>query len=260
MDKEAALGHLTRALERAPKTDVLGDDPASRSWYRSVRVALEHIFGEDSKEFAEFQQVGLSDVRSEDDAIARDVDQELFYRYAYARGLSEVKDLLQSYIDQVREYWSEEGRERVDRRSTRTHEVFLVHGRDEGIKAQVARFLEGRGLKLIILEEVANRGRTIIEKFDAGAEVDYAIVLMTEDDTGGLRGEDPRPRARQNVIFELGFFVGKIGRGRVCLLKKGNPEVPVDYAGVVYIPMDGSSQWQMKLLEELKEAGLDVTV
>jgi predicted nucleotide-binding protein len=142
-----------------------------------------------------------------------------------------------------------------------TNEVFVVHGRDEGISNIVARFLEKLGLRPVLLAEQPGQGLTIIEKFQHHAQVHFAVVLLTPDDAGGLRGEtDLRPRARQNVIFELGFFIGKLGRERVCALTKGKPklDIPSDYAGVEYIPMDEASDWKMKLVGELKAAGLDV--
>ena len=134
--------------------------------------------------------------------------------------------------------------------------VFIVHGRDEATKNAVARFVEQLGLKPIILEERPSKGKTMIEKVEANAEVSYAIVLMTADDTGAFEEEDPEPRARQNVIFELGFFVGHLGRERVCMLKKGNPQMPSNYYGVNFIDMDG--QWKWSLARELKDARLEV--
>lgn len=139
--------------------------------------------------------------------------------------------------------------------------IFLVHGRDEGAKNTVARFLEKLDLQPVILDEQANRGQTIIEKFESHSDVGFAIVLLTPDDEGGLRGGEKsgRHRARQNVIFELGFFIGRLGRQRVCALTKGSAmEIPSDYSGVVYIPLDDGGAWRYHLVKELKSAGFDV--
>ena len=98
--------------------------------------------------------------------------------------------------------------------------IFIVHGHDEGIKHSVARFVEKFGLEAVILSEQPSSGKTIIEKFEAYSEVGYAIVLLTPDDltfSVEKQGID-RERARQNVIFELGYFYGKLGRGKVCLI------------------------------------------
>jgi hypothetical protein len=137
--------------------------------------------------------------------------------------------------------------------------VFVVHGHDEA-RERVARLLERLGLKPIILHEQPDQGRTIIEKFESHAAVGFAVVLLTPDDVGSAAFEPQalKPRARQNVIFELGFFVAALGRRRVCALYKGDVELPTDYTGVVYTPMDPADGWQLKLARELKHAGLDV--
>ena len=88
-------------------------------------------------------------------------------------------------------------------------------------------------------------------------------MLLTPDDMGYPTGEDSdtaRPRARQNVILELGFFLGKLGRGHVAALHSGDEsfERPSDYDGVLYIPIDDGGQWQFGLVRELKAAGIEV--
>ena len=114
-----------------------------------------------------------------------------------------------------------------------------------------------QGLEPVILHEQVNRGRTIIEKFEDFADVDFAVVLLTPDDMGRKKDEktDLNPRARQNVILELGFFLGKLGRQRVCPIVKGDVETPSDYDGVVYTDLDDAGGWKMKLVQELKDAG-----
>ncbi len=141
-----------------------------------------------------------------------------------------------------------------------TRKVFLVHGHDQGTKETVARFLESIDLEPVILHEQANEGRTIIEKFEEYSDVPYAVVLLTPDDLGGRSGGDiePSPRARQNVIFEFGYFIGKLGRDRVCGLKKGNIEIPSDYSGVIYIDFDASGTWKVLLIKEMKAVGFEI--
>ena len=140
----------------------------------------------------------------------------------------------------------------------RANKIFIIHGRDEGPKDMVARFLEHLGLEPVILAERPSQGRTIIEKFEQHAQVGFAIALLTPEDAGSLQGNEDNlnPRARQNVIFELGFFIGRIGRERVCALTKGGVEIPSDYSGVVYIPFDDFGGWKEKLVQELLTAGV----
>lgn len=138
--------------------------------------------------------------------------------------------------------------------------VFLVHGHDDSARESVARFLEKLGLEPIILHEQPNEGQTIIEKVERHAEVVYAVVLLTPDDVGAVATdrEHLQPRARQNVILELGYFLGKLGRNRVAALRKGEIEKPSDYDGVIYIPLDPVGAWKLFLGRELKNAGLNV--
>lgn len=140
-----------------------------------------------------------------------------------------------------------------------SQKVFVVHGHDEAALHAVARFLEQLELKAIVLREQPDQGRTIIEKFeDYASEVGFAVVLLTPDDLAGA-GATPSQtsRARQNVIFELGYFVGRLGRGRACLLRKGEVEIPSDLYGVIYTEMDAADGWRLKLVRELKAAKLD---
>jgi predicted nucleotide-binding protein len=97
-----------------------------------------------------------------------------------------------------------------------SRKIFIVHGHDNEAKVEVARFLERVGFEAIILHEQANRGRTIIEKVEMHSDVGFAVVLLTPDDEGGKRGNSTRPRARQNVVLELGYFIGRLGRDRVA--------------------------------------------
>jgi predicted nucleotide-binding protein len=140
--------------------------------------------------------------------------------------------------------------------------VFLVHGRNEAAKQSVARFIERVTQPgVTVLEEQPDQGRTIIEKFEQyAAEAGYAVVLLTGDDEGRQRGTDQelRPRARQNVILELGFFVGVLGRQRVVLLYEDGVELPSDISGVLYLPLDEAGAWKTRLGREMLEAGVRV--
>lgn len=141
------------------------------------------------------------------------------------------------------------------------NKVFIVHGRDDAARQSVARYVERFGFEAFILDERPNMGRTIIEKFEGESSgTGFAIVLMTPDDIGGLKekNDSTNDRARQNVIFELGYFVGRLGRGKVCLLRKGDIEMPSDFDGVVYISMTSDDGWKVSLAREMKAAGLNV--
>jgi predicted nucleotide-binding protein len=136
--------------------------------------------------------------------------------------------------------------------------VFIVHGHDEGARESVARFLEKLDFIPIILHEQANKGQTIIEKIEANSDVSFAVVLLTPDDEGCTKGETPKPRARQNVLLELGYFLAKLGRENVCALHKASVEIPTDYAGVIWTKFDNHGSWKNALAKELLAAGHQV--
>jgi predicted nucleotide-binding protein len=142
-----------------------------------------------------------------------------------------------------------------------SRKVFIVHGHDHEILQKVARFLEKLDLRPIILHEQPSEGKTIIEKFVTYSDVFFSIVLLTDDDIGGPQGtdyEDLKPRARQNVLFELGFFIGKLGRNRVCAIYKEGVEIPTDYKGVIYIKYSSDNSWKLNLAKEMKASKLPV--
>lgn len=144
--------------------------------------------------------------------------------------------------------------------------VFIVHGRDTGALHAVEALIRKLDLQPVVLFDESNKGRTLIEKFEQEAEpAAFAIVLLTPDDIGGLKvdsGDEQRlqPRARQNVVFELGFFVGKLKRNRVLALVKDHVEHPSDIHGIVYVEMDKNYAWQTRVAKEMREAGLPVNM
>lgn len=139
--------------------------------------------------------------------------------------------------------------------------VFIVHGRDAHPIAEVARFVESLGLTAIILHEQASAGKTIIEKIEEYSDVTYAVVLYTPCDIGGINdGSQQKARARQNVVFEHGYLMGKLGRQSVCALVKGDVEIPNDISGVVYVEFGGNDAWKLSIARELRNSGFSIDV
>lgn len=140
----------------------------------------------------------------------------------------------------------------TNEQSFSSNKIFIVHGHNDKVKLDVTRTLEKLDLNPIILHEQANGGKTIIEKFeDNSSEVGFAIVLLTCDD----KLDEEKFRARQNVVFEMGYFIGKLGRNRVALLYENGVELPSDINGLVYLLIDSSGHWRYSLVKELKESG-----
>ena len=142
--------------------------------------------------------------------------------------------------------------------------IFVVHGHDEAVLHAAVRLAEKTtDREVIVLREQPNSGRTLIEKFEELASSSaFAIVLVTGDDIGGPKTAasmgDLSERARQNVVFELGFFFGKLGRKRVAVLLSEGVEKPSDIEGLVYNPIDPAGAWKTSLVREFEAAGIEV--
>ena len=169
-----------------------------------------------------------------------------------------TSQLIIPFIRDYKEYVQSQGVSQAVLKPLLSKKVFIVHGHDEGSREKVARFLERMGFEAIILHEQANRGRTVIEKVIEYGNVGFAVVLLTPDDEGCVKGGIPEPRARQNVLLELGFFIGYLGREKVCALKKGSLEIPSDFAGVVWETMDDNNGWMQSLSRELEAVGHEI--
>jgi predicted nucleotide-binding protein len=237
------------------------DDARVRTAENNIRDTVREVFGPNSPEFHDHQyhHIWHGGYNSN--------DEEYECQEKFLAGVTQTTLMLQGLIARLEEKRKDIADVSVAIQSvtkpgtaTNTRRVFVVHGRDEEAKQSVARFLERLQLEPIILCERPNEGRTIIEKFESNADVSFAVVLLTPDDMGSPRElpAEQRPRARQNVILELGYFVGRLSRARVCALYKGATELPSDMHGVMYITMDEADGWRLQLARELKQAGLDI--
>ena len=255
--KSKAIERLQKVLDEIPELkNLTRGSPQFKQWQRNTRVAITKTFVNESQQSTDFDNISFSSFLGGTDSG---------FQRAYVDGLESAGSVLKSMIEEINEYWEDENQTPTSSKIHEnaqiiTNEIFIVHGRDEGAKNMVARFLERLDLKPVILAEIPGKGRTIIEKFEQHAQVGYAIVLLTPDDAGSLQGDEnaPKPRARQNVIFELGFFIGHLGRARVCALTGGDVEIPSDYAGIEYIPFNDAGGWQLKLIQELKSGGFEI--
>ena len=242
-----------------------GESPQLTQLETAIQDTLERCFGEHTSAYNRFYSAStlhwnpsFFDVagQSRPDYVT---PTQKNIRHAVALLKEAKRQLQEDLVDHGRESPSVLPEVLQHESKTASNRVFVVHGHDESATHGLARFLEKLGLEAIILKEQPDQGRTIIEKFEAAAgDVGFAVVLLTPDDLGGsVNADTPNARARQNVIFELGYFAGKLGRGRVCLLRKGHVEIPSDLYGVIYTDMDPADGWQTKLVKELKAAKLD---
>ena len=227
--------------------------PDFKSWYTKAERFLMRIYGEKSHEHKKFLDTSFTPIVFTSKSEAENT------RLAINRcsdGLRSCKAVFGVYLEEMIEEQHAVSKTSTSQRSLDMGKVFIVHGHDVALQQSVARIIEKQGLEAIILSEQANCGRTIIEKFENYADVGGAICLFTSDDLGKAKKDaDDKPRARQNVVLETGYFMGKLGRDHVVLLADDGVEMPSDLSGVVYTNTD---DWKIELLKELRAMGYTV--
>lgn len=218
------------------------------TWHEYNETLLRKLLGPGSEQV--YRQLISFGGGSSPQEKARDVVRDLDY---YQRQLTSVLERLP--------LWAIED-DSEEARVNSAGPIFIVHGRHLGRANEVARVLERvTTRKVVILHEEANAGQTILEKFELHASsAAFAVVLLTSDDEGRLRDsqEDLRPRGRQNVVLEMGYFLGKLGRPRVALLIEEGVEQPSDLHGLVYVDLDAAGAWKTKLAKELTQVAIPV--
>ena len=230
-------------------------------WRQDVQNAFRRLLGDEREELKALNEIRYSP------SMGRRGTPRQVYTDAFRRGITRARAIIRSAIREFEDYelpaLSSAGQVASPPvpadSSTMTRKVFVVHGHDNEMKLEVARFLEGLDFEAVLLHEQASGGDTIIEKVDRNSDVSYAIVLLSPDDVGAAKDkkEKLQPRARQNVVLELGYFVGKLGRSHVCPIKRGIVEIPSDLHGVVYVPFEGED-WKVHLVKEFKHLGFEV--
>lgn len=250
---ELLHGQIEKARNLLSSRPLNKDDYSS--WELLTRNFLEKAFGVNSPNVASITKVGKYG------SFPMNAGEDWWESHrstslqSQVRKLEGLVELLQTEVQ------LEQGAAATLQKPVIGHRIFLVHGHDEATLHETARFLEKLDQEIIILREQPNKGRTIIEKFEDYADVGFAVVLLTSDDRGGLSHlpvEEQKSRTRQNVIFELGYFIGRLGRNRVCALYTPAVEIPSDYSGVLYIQLDEQGGWRLALAKEMKAAGLPV--
>ncbi|CAN7450435.1 nucleotide-binding protein [Pararhizobium sp. LjRoot235] len=257
-DMERGIRRLERRLKAVEDFDPKSldrTDPYSttRPLEADIETALTETFGHGTKEYTRFRLAARFDWPI---FIGGEIPHHEKIEHV-AKDRQRSIQLLSAAIAMLRERLEDAGptAKQVDASAMGklSNRIFIVHGHDNEPKEATARYLDALGYRPVILHEAANKGRTIIQKFrEEASDVGFAIILLTPDDAmpSGIH------RARQNVILELGFFLGQLGPHRVAAVVKGRVEVPSDFDGVVYIPFDGG--WKMSLAKELEAAGYEI--
>lgn len=253
------LKRLYDEAEELIKMQATKDDPEFTAWYTKTARFLAKKYGEDSVELTQFGNIRFSP------RAWSEMNKTFAFVSVCNEGLKKAKAILEVYLEELYEECVEE---QISNASESTNEciidnvlvnykkVFIVHGHNGELKEAVARLIERQGIEAIILHEQANLGNTIIEKFERNSDVGAAVCLFTADDLGRAKtGSTDCKRARQNVVFEAGYFIGKLGRKNVIIIADPDVEIPSDMQGIVYA---GSENWQFSVLKELKAMGFDI--
>lgn len=224
---------------------------AFHKWYTAASVLFSKYFDSSDSDYNTFKNADCSGngytIEHEYDSIRANVSVLMSKLESISNGEQQTKVPEPKSMDSIE----------------LSKDIFIVHGHDEEMKSSVKALILQLGLNPIILSEEPNGGKTIIEKFEDNSQrVDFAIVLMSDQDDQGceIGINDFRPRARQNVILELGYFIGKLGRRKhVCVLKKAGVEEPSDILGIAYTPyVSGQKAWKYEVADELQEAGFKI--
>ncbi len=245
------LQNLYRQIDELKLHRVKSTSSEFITWKTKISRVLKKLYGSESDELEEFEQISFSIMLYTFEETEED------YVNACQEGLRQAKALLEAYLtDAEDEKPSEKDFKDEPKQCASTRKIFIVHGHNGELKESVARLVEKQGLEPVILSEMANQGKTIIEKFEENSDVGAAICLFSADDIGkSVKESEYRSRARQNVVFEAGFFVAKLGRKKVVIIADPVVEIPSDMQGVVYT---NSSEWRFGVLKELKAMGYSI--
>ena len=227
--------------------------PAFEAWHTRAERFLIKKYGKDSLEHQKFSDTHFAPLVW----FGQDEQEDIRHSIQWcADGLRSCKAVFQTYLEDIEEESAPEPAKTVAPTIASLSKVFIVHGHDGELKHAVARLVEKQDLTAIILSEQANKGKTIIEKFEENSDVSGAICLFTSDDLGRAKSDsEDACRARQNVVFEAGYFMGKLGRDRVVIIAEDGLELPSDMQGIVYT---SKGNWEFDVLKELKAMGYAV--
>ena len=241
---------LKQIIDEIPElisANIASSDPKFQAWKTKTERFLIKKYGTDSFEHTQFAKTNFSL------ALYTPGTPEYEFVAACQRGLRKTEAIFQTYLDEMAE--KSEDTKNTDH-PLNYSKIFIVHGHDGELKEAVARIIEKQGIDAVILFEQANQGKTIIEKFEDYSYVGGAVCLFTADDLGKSKdADDDCFRARQNVVFETGYFIGKLGRDHIVILADEDIEMPSDLSGVVRTNTDN---WKFELLKELKTMGYEI--
>jgi predicted nucleotide-binding protein len=256
-DKHELFNELKEQAKNLPYDETAKLDALTRR----AEMVIRNVFGQKNKYLGDLE--GISFYPMSYPATLAEKQQ------AWIEGQHGLVNLIETMQEELKLFQSTErptaSQEKVRKQS---RQIFIVHGHDEPMKNQLEIFLAELGLETIVLHRKADEGLTVIEKFEKHSDVGYAFILLTPDDIAYAKSEEAKPdaerskehRARQNVIFEFGYFVAKLGRNRVCCLYKEGVTLPTDVSGIIYKKvLNAVEEAAFSILKDLKAVGYEVS-
>lgn len=226
------------------KEDIFSSDEELTIWKTKTKLFLQKKYEEKSDINIYFQEI-LNNL-------------DWFRSIYFTEACSNALPIFKAYLEEMEEEMEQTQKDILPnsiKQDMDYSKVFIVHGHDGEMRESVARLIEKQEIHPIILSDEVNAGTTIIEKIEKYGNVGAAICIFTPDDIGkGKKEGIEQNRARQNVVLETGYFMGKLGRNRVIILSHGNLEFPSDLQGIVYT----GNEWKFKTLKELREMGYSI--
>lgn len=267
VSKENAYQQLKAQIEKGKKFQnllIFSEDQLdkigleSENWSKYNIDLLTQLFGDSRpiSEYVDFRHIRYSFEDKEDICSLYSINFLDYHLNEYKTNMAESINSLESIRDRLELLNEPDPPARIF-----GNKIFIVHGHEEAAKHKIARFIHDLDLTVTILDEQPNKGQTLIDKFEEHAdEVGFAIVLLTADDIGAPKSKpnDQAPRARQNVILELGYFLCGLGRERVCVLYEEGVELPSDIHGLSYVSLDSADGWKLRLAKEMREVGFTI--
>ena len=222
-------------------------------WKNKASRFLAKKYGDSSYELCEFCKIKFDLDSSDNSAVLNYLFSGRLQVEKCQRSLLFVRSVFETYLKEMKNEMCDED---IQLQSNQYSKVFIVHGHNGELREAVARLVEKQGIQAIILNERINHGTTIIQKLEKYGDVEAAICLFTADDIGKAKSEpNDKKRARQNVVFEAGYFIGKLGRDNVVIVSEKGIEIPSDMEGIVYTDTD---YWKLDILRELKAIGYNI--
>lgn len=255
------MAKIKDLIERAEKLFNSGiHEPAFKSWRNDSIRFLQKAFGEDSNEAVTFENIEFYNYYLTYDMLTGGWKENILKeKDTFGKGLRNAIFYLQNYESEIvsdidiSDARGEGGGHKGSKKGVNKKNIFIVHGRNDSVKDQVAGFISKLGIDPIILNEQINRGQTLLEKFEEYSDIKVAIVIFTNEDTGNYNDDSEyEKRTRQNMIFEAGYFLGKLGKKNTIIIVEQGVMLPSVLEGYTYFKIDQEEKWKTDVAKKLK--------